>query len=496
MSDTRIAVAILEYHQQQELGGGLSDEFLVFPIHQVICEDRRWFVGRDLIAPIEISGKHKSINQFLRRDLIKKKDFLKLEGDWLKIFKEKANQESKKFNKKWNLFDEKPPFQRTPALYMFKIDAAYQLLDYYSKRPGGGDLFSWFKDQVKITHVSKVMAKVKTDRQSEKTKRILKGLAIINTFTFQNNDLPCLHYDGRPCLVAVDLAKAAGLKAPRNAIYSFLKREDYLEAGVDYIILEGQDYQDFRDVVKSGVTLKVTPDLISPTAQRITLLFETGVISYIGQLNTKLGRTFRSFMWKDVVPVLKTVAKDLADLLQGEQPDSDIEKDLEGFVDWKALYPRRKQIELVKGVASSLFAKFGKEGVIDYHTLLSIGLTGDRPRLVRAKVREAGAPAKYCKSGREAIRWADRPLSMVFGLTDLLVSKDKDQHDSLERAKAAYDLICDLYEIGFFGSQELDGDQLLMFPVNRNMSEELGWVNPKALKNPLPITSLTKREGT
>ena len=54
---------------------------------------------------------------------------------------------------------------------------------------------------------------------------------ILLKLNFEGNEIHELKWKGKPCWIAIDVARAAGLGNPSRAISQYIKKEDWLEQG-------------------------------------------------------------------------------------------------------------------------------------------------------------------------------------------------------------------------------------------------------------------------
>jgi hypothetical protein len=70
---------------------------------------------------------------------------------------------------------------------------------------------------------------------------------VLTTTPFGEIDIPAIRWRGNPCWIATEIAEAAGLKNPSDAVYKFLQEESYLKERTDFETLRGKIWMTLND---------------------------------------------------------------------------------------------------------------------------------------------------------------------------------------------------------------------------------------------------------
>lgn len=102
---------------------------------------------------------------------------------------------------------------------------------------------------------------------------------------------------GKPCWVALDIAKAIGYKDKSTTINLMSKRENFKE-GKEYSVLSGDDLKEFKTVFSEYLKeFKYSP--------KIVIFYEEGLYGFLAASRMDKGVEFRTWIRREVMPQIR-----------------------------------------------------------------------------------------------------------------------------------------------------------------------------------------------
>lgn len=266
---------------------------------------------------------------------------------------------------------------------------------------------------------------------------------VLTTKQFGKTDIHAIRWKEKPCWIATEIAEAAGLKKPSDAVWQFLKEESYLKEGTDFDTLRGGNLEDLKRVI--------CLEQIAFTSQ-LTLFYETALTAFIGTRRNKVGKRLRQWIYTEVLPAIRETGY----YSMSEAAAGNLEQ----------LGEREKQIGLSKDIAAMLIPLYGQHALAIYHLLTAKGFTGKTPKELVALAKADGVPSKvYSRGAREILRFWFPYIPPCMALQDLLVTKDKvNPVDAHETARLAMPLFQRMDELGILDKSSIVYSQQQVLP--------------------------------
>ncbi len=208
---------------------------------------------------------------------------------------------------------------------------------------------------------------------------------ILTTQIFDEMNIHAVRWRGKPCWIASEIAEAAGLKKPSDAIWQFLKEESYLKEGADFETIRGKDLEDLKTLVSDTSSQNVICFKQIAFVSQLTLFYETALTAFIGTRRNKVGKQLRQWIYTEVLPAIREHGYyDLNEATAGKLAE---------------LGEREIQIGLSKEIAALLIPLYGKDALTIYYKLTAMGFTGKTPKDLKAMAKAEGVPSKVYSRG-------------------------------------------------------------------------------------------------
>lgn len=102
---------------------------------------------------------------------------------------------------------------------------------------------------------------------------------------------------GKPCWLALDVAKAIGYKDKSTAITDAIKREEF-KKGKEYSVLSGGDLKEFKNIFDEHLKeFKYSPKII--------IFYEEGLYGFLAASRMDKGVEFRTWIRREVMPQIR-----------------------------------------------------------------------------------------------------------------------------------------------------------------------------------------------
>ena len=289
----------------------------------------------------------------------------------------------------------------------------------------------------------------------------------MQSLKFEDKEVHIFQYKGKNGCIAIDLARAANLQRPADAVRYFIKSKSFLLVkGEDYEVLEGKDLQDLKDVYGNG---KIPIPSESSKTSILTIFFEKAIYTFAGTKNGKGFERFQKWVFSSVIPsIIKTGRYDIS-----EQDSTHIlEKQ-----------NRPTQLNLSKEIASYLIEMFGEQAIPVYHNLTHLGFVGKTAKQLVAFANTLGAPNDVIKrGGREVLRYLYPEIPPCEAMQDELVTQGLSMDKAHESARKLVPFFQDMKANGMLKSASIT-TQLGLVPTPNYQSIKNPFIKlPKALR--------------
>ena len=156
----------------------------------------------------------------------------------------------------------------------------------------------------------------------------MKSLFIKN---FKGTNICTVLWKGKPCWIAIQIAKLTGYEEASKAISHCMSIEEF-EIGIDYEMLKGNDLKKFKTLLSSN-----NVEIIK-FAPKIIIFYEEALYGFLQFTEKPIGIEFRKWIRREVMPQIRKTGSftlEKSDKLESERTSnvSDSEDKLSSDVD-------------------------------------------------------------------------------------------------------------------------------------------------------------------
>ncbi|MGL4741377.1 MAG: BRO-N domain-containing protein [Sarcina sp.] len=235
-------------------------------IDNIVKKKIKWkgenvWVAMEIAEQLEYENSSKVINYFLLSSgLVNGEDYTTISQNDLSDFKDMlASMGISRF-------------KRSPKLVLFYKSGLVEFLKYRNK--------------VSIAEISKCLC---DDYRSESNE--VKSEMIVKNFN--GYDIYTLIWNGKPCWIALEIAKILGYSRPSIAINQCIKGEEF-KKGIDYDILVGEEA---REVIQPICDTHIG---YRKHISTITIFYKSGLLGFINYAHMPIGKIFREWLRTEV----------------------------------------------------------------------------------------------------------------------------------------------------------------------------------------------------
>lgn len=113
------------------------------------------------------------------------------------------------------------------------------------------------------------------------------------------NGKKCLNFvwNNKPCWIAIQLVDIFEYNQKSKTVLNCIKREGF-EKGIEYDVLDGEELRNFKESFSEELE-----DL--KFVSRVIIFYEQGLYGFLSYTNMPIGREFRRWIRREVIPTLR-----------------------------------------------------------------------------------------------------------------------------------------------------------------------------------------------